>query len=277
MPFHSTVALTEFDSSSHNSRPQHATRTILAAQEESSHARIFERVNSCSPASFSESMFEDWAPQGSRIRRCESFDLGQRSADSVVGDGNRTSGRLVRSESEVWGHDKVGQTTGRNVAINLVHHRDNSFSNYSSNVHHDTTSRAGFTIRRGNSGVLPHREGNHLSPREGNHSSPRSSISSSSSSSLYGEGVLKVENGAKPDVNSGPPTREPQGAERLRNGQVSQNFKMHLSGHFKLSSRAGKPLNGRRLPERIVSLLPSATEILLEIGKIVWEYFCSQI
>jgi ABC-type Fe3+-hydroxamate transport system substrate-binding protein len=26
-------------------------------------------------------------------------------------------------------------------------------------------------------------------------------------------------------------------------------------------------LNGKRLPERIVSLLPSATEILLEIGK----------
>jgi hypothetical protein len=37
-----------------------------------------------------------------------------------------------------------------------------------------------------------------------------------------------------------------------------------------LSTRVGKPLNGKRLPERIVSLLPAATEILVEIGKLIF-------
>lgn len=51
--------------------------------------------------------------------------------------------------------------------------------------------------------------------------------------------------------------------ERPRNGK-----KYNLDVN-RQQLRVVKPLNGKRLPERIVSLLPAATEILLEIGKLV--------
>lgn len=230
VPYHSSITLTEIDP---NTKSQPLSRVLLAAQEEAgSHTRIFERVRSLSPRAFSDAMFE--GPQASQIRRSESFDMGCSNSTS--------NNRLVRSESEVWGNAGHSQCNGSD-SLKVGHHqRGSSFSEYSDHIQHETPSM---------------RPSYHTGKSETNGNSHSGlPLMRVATSSVQGQGNGK-DNTRKSDSSR-------LTLERPRNGQ---KYTLDVGRH-QLPSRIGKPLNGKRLPERIVSLLPSATEILLEIGKL---------
>jgi hypothetical protein len=238
VPYHSSITLTEIDPPGSATKLQSVPRSLLAAHEDgSSHVRIFERVRSLSPRAFSDAMFE--GPQAAtQIRRSESFDLGLHAS----------SHRLVRSESDVWGNN-TGESNGSDsIGHHRGHQRGNSFSEYSDHILHETTRM---------------RPSNHMGKSEtvaynGNSHSGLPLVRVTTNS-VHGQGNVKDNNGRSDTDNR-------LTLERPRNGQLTKKYTLDV-GRQQLPTRVGKPLNGKRLPERIVSLLPSATEILLEIGK----------
>lgn len=245
LPFHSSVTLTEIDPSGSNSKPHSVLRRLLSPQEEGSPMRIFEKVRSLSPQAFSDAMFE--GPQIAPIRRSESFDTIQ-SASSF------SPIRLVRTGSEGWcngGDSKFNGSESLKLENHRAQHRGNSFNEYSEHIQHETTNM---------------RPSNHIGNSEAVayngdfYSNSGPPVVRVTARRLYGQGNDKVDT-AEGDID----TRVTLGS--LRNGQVTEKYDFDFNRQ-QLASRVGKPLNGKRLPERIVSLLPSVTEILLEIGKL---------
>lgn len=266
IPCHSGVTITEFDPTAHYATPQPATRALMEPPQEvetGSQRRIFERVRSLSPSTFSDVMFEaSSGPQEPGIRRCESFDLGRQSVvGNWVGEGNnKNNGRLVRSESEVW--SKTGGHISGSSGLNLGHHRGNSFSDYSNhsnnnnNNHHDTSRTTGHSNHRGSADAVRY--------SDDNHSNSSLMMVNGRSSGGHFRSHLKA------DVASGKlnipsvfsPSRKVD-LERPRNGQLTHNLVSEGVNRARL-------LNGRQYPQRIVSLLPSASEILMQIGEFLF-------
>ncbi|XP_024376002.1 uncharacterized protein [Physcomitrium patens] len=240
VPYHSSITLTELEPPGSSTKPQYLSRSLLTAQEEGSHTRIFERMRSLSPQAFSDVMFE--GPQAGQIRRSESFDLGRSTS------GN---GRLVRSESEVCISTGASQCYGNdslNVGHHRGHHRGNSFSEYSDHIQHETTRM---------------RPSDHVGKSEtvaynGNHHSSSGLPMVRVTSSTNDQSIRKSD-----ASESNKETRAT--LEKLQNGHTPKKYALD-AGRQQLSSKVGKPMNAKRFPERIISLLPSATEILLDIG-----------
>ena len=266
IPCHSGVTITEFDPTAHYATPQPpATRALMGPPQEvetGSQRRIFERVRSLSPSTFSDVMFEaSSGPQEPGIRRCESFDLGRQSVvGNWAGEGNnKNNGRLVRSESEVW--SKTGGHISGSSGLNLGHHRGNSFSDYSNhsnnnNNHYDTSRTTGHSNHRGSADAVRYSDDNHSN----------SSLMMVNGRSSGGQ----IRSHLKADVASGKlnipsvfsPSRKLD-LERPRNGQLTHNLVSEGVNRARL-------LNGRQYPQRIVSLLPSASEILMQIGELLF-------
>ncbi|KAG0615481.1 hypothetical protein M758_5G044700 [Ceratodon purpureus] len=244
VPYHSSVRLTEIDPPGSNSKPQLLSRSFLNGQEEGgSPMRIFEKVRALSPQAFSDAMFE--GPQTVPIRRTGSLDMIQstRSFSPV---------RLVRSGSAVWGNDEDNKFNGSDrlkLEHHRRHHRGNSFSEYSEHVQHETT-------RMGPSNHIGKPET--VASNGNSYSSAGAHDVGVTARSLNGQGSHEVDT-TEDDTDIRLTLGKP------RNGRVTQRYSLDVSRQ-QLTTKNGKPLNGNRLPERIVSLLPSATEILLEIG-----------
>ena len=245
VPYHSSVILTEIDPARSSSKLKSLSRSLLTAQEEGSPMRIFERVRSLSPRAFSDAMFE--GPQTATIRRSESL-------DTIQSASNFRPVRLVRSGSEQWdngGDINFNGSDSPKFEYRKSHHRSNSFSEYTEHIEHETTKMRPSNYVAKSEAVACN--GNFLS----NSGAP---VVKDIANSLSGQGNHKMDT-AEGDTD----TRVTLG--RPRNGQLTNRYSLDVNRQ-QLMTRVGKPLNGKRLPERIVSLLPSATEILLEIGKL---------
>ena len=264
IPCHSGVTITEFDPTAHFATPQPpATRALMGPPPEvetGSQRRIFERVRSLSPSTFADVMFEaSPGPQEPGIRRCESFDLGRQSVvGNWAGEGNnKNNGRLVRSESEVW--SKTGGHISGSSGLNLGHHRGNSFSDYSNHInnnnHHDTSRTTEHLNHRGSADAVRYSDNNH---------SNSSLMMVNGSSGGHSRSHLKADVASgKPNIPSVFSPSRKLDLERPRNGQLTHNLVSEGVNRARL-------LNGRQYPQRIVSLLPSASEILMQIGKFLF-------
>lgn len=203
-------------------------------EEGGSPMRIFEKVRSLSPRAFSDAMFE-----GPQIRRSE-------SVDAIKTPSNGSPARLVRSGSEVWSNDSDHSLK---VELRNGYCRGNSFSEHSESAYNETTSMRP-PIHMGTSETV---------------GSNGNSVVRVTASSLHGLGNRKVD--IEEDDIDHNHTRQSV-VSRPRNGQVTKKYNLDVNRQ-QLITRIGKPLNKKlRLPERIVSLLPGATEMLLEIGKL---------
>ncbi|KAL2629141.1 hypothetical protein R1flu_013827 [Riccia fluitans] len=172
------------------------------------------------------------------LRRTGSFDLGSRRKSH---EGRRINGRLVRSESEIW----VGQLDQKNGSYSKV-----GGEIIRSNVEYSpVASKAGFASTKG----------------KGHGAREDIEVVNSKEHRQHGDIVDSNSNEAAATVrrkNLPPLTSNRRASGWLMNGEVPKHLERVPSGsRFSSSSPSS-----RALPERIVSLSPSATEILIELG-----------
>ncbi|KAL3687140.1 hypothetical protein R1sor_013449 [Riccia sorocarpa] len=175
------------------------------------------------------------------LRRSGSFDSGS-SRQSY--EGRRINGRLVRSESELW----VGQVDQKHDSYNRVGGEiTKSTLEYSPG-----TSKAGFASTKGKGYTGPD-DILIMNPKEGRR---YGDILGSNSN----EAIAIVQGSRR--KNLPPLTSNRRTFGWLINGEVPRHLeRVPSGGGFSSSSPSSKTL-----PERIVSLSPSATEILIELG-----------
>lgn len=175
------------------------------------------------------------------LRRSGSFDL---SSMKQHYEGRRNNGRLVRSESEIW----VGQLDQENNSYSKLGGEITRSEDYNRRV----STKAGFASTTG-------KAYNSRDDVEDINSNVRGRHGNSLEKNLDKDNL--VQGGHRKHLP--PLTANRRTFGWLVNGEVPKHLEKVPSGsRFSSSSPTS-----RALPERIVSLSPSATEILYELGK----------